>query len=250
MTENRKFIRFFAWITAFFLMLTYLFSLIDFSWRFLNSDFLEIIFGGLFASFGVMLLAEIKKYSINKRLAEDTLYETLLSMYSELMVEIINTNVYLDNLDKEVPDNLYNNRAPAMNSYLLSLRRIDYSPVKESKLSQSWEKYKQNELRKLDKHIGYCNTHLSMAINREKIKALERKLTSYNPIGKDHDVEITLIKMKVDAIKRTHAINQLLDTLSSACMNRYNWKDEKEKYQTIKVGLPSENPELKAFFEE
>ena len=207
-------------------------------------------FGGLFASFGVMLLAEIKKYFINKRLAEDSLYETLLNLYSELMVEIIQTNVYLDNLEKEVPDNLYSNRAPAMSSYLCSLRRIDYSPGKESKLSHLWEEYKRNELRKLDWHIASCKTYLSLAINREKIKALERKITSYNPIGKDKDVNTTLRKMRVNAIERTDAIKQLLDTLSSACENRYNWEEEKEKHQTIKVGLPSENPELKAFFEE
>ena len=209
-----------------------------------------VVFGGLFASFGVMLLAEIKKYFVNKRIAEDFLYDTLLSLYSELMIEVKNTDVYQSNPDAAVPDNLYSNRAPAMNGYLYSLRRIDYSPYKENAFSKVWEAYKQNEFLVLEKHINFCFTHLYLAINQEKIRALEHGATTYHPTGKDRDVSITLRKMKANATERIQAIEILIDALSSMYENRYSWEAEKEKYQALKIGLPTENPELMEFFEE
>ena len=114
MSENKKYISFFSWITALFLVLTYVFSIVKISSPFMSSDFLEIIFGGLFASFGVMLLAEIKKYTMNKQIAEDNLYDSLVSLYAELVVQSKQTEVYLNNQTAAVPENLYSNRAAAM----------------------------------------------------------------------------------------------------------------------------------------
>ena len=91
---------------------------------------------------------------------------------------------------------------------------------------------------------------MTLAINQEKLRALEQKITTYHPVGKDHDVNITLKKMKANIDERTHAIEQVLDLFSSNCKKTYGWEEEKEKYHGIEIGLPIDSPELKAFFEE
>ncbi len=250
MSESKKLIRFFFWITALFLVLTYVFSIVKFSYCFLSNDFLEIVFGGLFASFGVMLLAEIKKYSISKRTTEDLLYVTLLGLYSDLVVEAKNSDVYLKNPDSPVPNNLFSDRLPAISGFINTLRGIDYAPFKENDISKQWNAYRGKEFQSLDNHAIACRTHLFLAINQEKLRALDRQITYYNPTAKDHDVSVTLKKMKADAIERARAIEKMQDCISTACANRYQWKEEKANLQSLEIGLPTENPRLTSFFED
>ena len=72
----------------------------------MNNDFLVVAFGGLFGSFGVTLLAEIKKYFVNKRDSEIKLYSTFLALYSELVVEVKNAEYFLSE-PIIIPDNLF-----------------------------------------------------------------------------------------------------------------------------------------------
>ena len=250
MSESKKYIRFFSWITGLFLVLTYVFSIVKFSCRFLNSDFLEIVFGGLFASFGVMLLAEIKKYTMSKRSTEDLMHFSLLGLYTELVVEAKNADVYLKNPDSSVPENLFSDRLATICSYINTLRGVDYAPFIENNISKQWNKYKGEEFQGLDNHVIACRTHLSLAINHEKLRALERRIANYYPTSKDHDVNITLRKMNADALERAQAIEALQDTISTACAGRYSWKEEKENLQSLEIGLPTENPRLASFFED
>lgn len=250
MSENKTFIRFFSWVTALFLALTYVFSIIEFSFPILNSNFLEIVFGGLFASFGVMLLAEIKKYSISKRSTEDLLYFTLLGLYSDLVVEAKNSDVYLKNTNVPVPDNLYSDRLTAICGYISTLRGIDYSPFRENDISRQWNVYRGQEIQRLDNHVIACRTHLFLAINQEKLRALDRQLTHYYPSSMDHDVNVTLRKMKADAIERARAIEAMQDRISSARANCYRWQEEKANLQSLEIGLPTENPRITSFFED
>lgn len=250
MSENKKFIRFFLWVSALFLVLTYVFSVVRFSVSFLSTDFLEIVFGGLFASFGVMLLAEIKKYSISKRSAEDKMYFALLGLYSELVVESKNADVYLNNPDSPVPDNLFSDRLPAISGYINALRGIDYAPYRENDISKQWNAYRRKEFQNLDSHMIACRTHLFLAINQEKLRALDRQITQYHPTSKDHDVSVTLRKMKLDANDRTRAIEEMQDSISATYAKRYHWKEEKANLQSIEIGLPAENPMLTSFFKD
>lgn len=250
MSENRKFIVFFSWITALLFILTYFFSVITFSYQFLSSDFLEIVFGGLFASFGVMLLAEIKKYHINRRNTENTLYFTLLNLYAELVIEAKSADVYLKNLDSMVPDSLFSDRATVINSYIFSLRGIDYNPFRENGISKQWNEFRAKEFQCLDCHVIDCRTKLFLAINNEKLRALDQQITNYNPIARDHDVNITLNKIKANATERVRAIERVQDAFSATYENRYHWEQERTSLQSLEIGLPTENPSIAAFFKE
>ena len=250
MSENINFIRFFSWATCIFLILTYVFSLVSFSWEWLNSNFLVVAFGGLFASFGVMLLAEIKKYHVNKHAVEDKLYYTLLSLYNELTVESKNADAYLNNPNTAVPENLFSFRAPAINAILYSLKCTDYSPIKRNVIFDKWSSYRENEFPVMDNHVNACNTRLTIAIIDERLNALDRQIMSYHPSASDKYVGITLRKMKADADERLKAIETMLAAISSLDNKRYNWQKEKDLIQSIKIGLPSENQELNKFFTE
>lgn len=250
MTENKKFIVFFSIASAICLILTYLFSIIEVSADLINDDFLVVAFGGLFGSFGVMLLSEIKKYCLNKRAAEDVLYYTLLQLYSELIVEIKNTDVYLEHKESPVPGNLYSGRVPVIRGLLYSLQRLDYEPFLKNALKNLWEPFRQNELHELDNHVIMCNSKLFLAINHEQIKALDTGKMHYHPTACDHDVDVTLRKMKMHASDRAKAIDDIKKAVSIIGKNRFHWQEDKKRVDSLYIGLPTENPELLSFFED
>ena len=175
---------------------------------------------------------------------------TLLGLYSDLVVEAKNSDVYLKNPDSPVPNNLFSDRLPAISGFINTLRGIDYAPFKENDISKQWNTYRGKEFQSLDNHAMACRTHLFLAINQEKLRTLDRQITYYNPTAKDHDVSVTLKKMKADAIERARAIEELQDCISTACANRYQWKEEKANLQSLEIGLPTENPRLASFFED
>ena len=67
MSNNKKFIKYLSWCTGISLILSYVSCVFVFDYTFLNNNFLLTLFGGVFASFCVMLLSEIKKYLDNKK---------------------------------------------------------------------------------------------------------------------------------------------------------------------------------------
>ena len=250
MSENKKFISFFSIATILCLLLTYIFSINKIESECINSTFLVAVFGGLLGSFGVMLLSEIKKYYLNKRAAEDSLYYSLYKLYSELIVESKNTEVYLERSDVPVPETLYNDRVPEIRGLIFALQRIDYAPIRKNDLSRKWEKFRKNEGFELDNHVDMCNSKLFSAINHEQLKALEMGKVHYQPTSSDHDVKVTLRKMKIHATERAKAIDTLQNAVSFIGKGRYKWKEDKERIDSLSIGLPTENQELQSFFED
>ena len=250
MSENKKFISFFSIATIVCLLFTYIFSVVKIESKCINRTFLVAVFGGLLGSFGVMLLSEIKKYYINKRAAEDSLYFSLYQLYSELIVETKNTDVYLERPDIPVPENLYNSRVPEIRGLIFALQRIDYAPIRKNDISKQWEIFRKNEGPELDNHVNLCSVKLSLAIIQEQQKALEMGKMHYHPTASDHDVKVTLNKMKIHASARAKAIDTLQNAVSVIGKGRYNWEEDKKRIDSLSIGLPSENQELRSFFED
>lgn len=250
MSENRKFIAFFSWVTLIFLVLTYVFSIQNFEYPYINNGFLETVFGGLFASFGVMLLAEIKKYYINKKNMEDLLYFTMLNIYNELVLETKYADLYITHPSTEVPSNVFSERVPAYCGYMNTLRGIDYATYGKSCILCRWNWYRSKELPNLNKHVNWCSNRLFIAVTQEKLNAQYQGKGAYNPVSSDHDVNVTLHKMKADALERIKAINPLMSTISSVYPDRYQWEKDKTISNDAIIRLPSEDPELNAFFKD
>lgn len=249
MSQNKKFIAFFSVMTACFLLLTYIFSIINFKCDYMNNNFLVVAFGGLFGSFGVTLLAEIKKYFVNKRDSEINLYSTFLALYSELVVEVKNAEYYLSE-PIVIPGNLFSGRSSYIQSYANMLQTIDYSTFCENSFSISWKNYRDKEISALNNHVILCQSRLSLAINNEKLLMLEKGKMNYTPRSDDKYVNITLRKMIIDAKGRIGAIERIMDALDKTYPNKYKWNLQKDRINNITVGNPLENKEIKDFFEE
>ena len=215
----------------------------------MNNDFLVVAFGGLFGSFGVTLLAEIKKYFVNKRDSEINLYSTFLALYSELVVEVKNAEYYLSE-PIIIPDNLFSGRSSYIQSYANMLQTIDYSTFCENSFSISWKNYRDKEIPELNNHVILCQSRLSLAINNEKLLMLEKGIINYTPRSDDKYVNITLRKMIIDAKGKIGAIERIMDALDKTYPNKYKWNLQKDRINNITVGNPLENKEIKDFFEE
>lgn len=249
MSSNKSFLRFLSWITILFLVFTYVGSILEFRYSYITSEFLFVIFGGIFASFCVMLLSEIKKYIDNKRAAEDMLYSSLRGLYIELTAETKNAEMYLSNPQEIVPSNLFGYRAYVVENYCQVLRSLDYSPIKQTPLARQFQVFKTNEISCIDKHISIGVNRLPMAINCVQREYLQRNVIGYNPTSNDQLVKITLQKTKADAMVRLKAVEGLIVALISVYPKRYNWMNDKQAIDAINFDLKEQDAENRTFFE-
>ena len=248
MSNNKKFIKFLSWCTGISLILSYVSCVFVFDYTFLNNNFLLTLFGGMFASFCVMLLSEIKKYLDNKKSAEDLLYANFLSLYVEFTNEIGNSSVYLKNKNEIVPSALFDMRAPVISNLNSMIRNVDYEPFNKTALYNNLTLFKQNEATKIDRHIINFN-YLHQAINLTQISIMGKGLHAYNPTASDKLVETALTKIKSDAEIQKKSVEGLINAIVSEFPNRFNWKKDKEIIDSLKFDLKEREKQNNAFFE-
>lgn len=131
MKTNIKFIKFFSITSVVAFIAFYITSLVTFEKPWLNSDFLFSVFSGIFASFIVVLITEIKKYFDNKSMAEDCIYDNCVGLYRELTVQIKQLNMYLENKAEQFPGAILDHRMPSLSSFNNTLRLIDYTTMRK-----------------------------------------------------------------------------------------------------------------------
>lgn len=248
MNSIKKSIVFLFCSTIVSLLLTYFFSIVEFTNKLISSNFLFTVLSGIFASFIVLLIVETKKYFDAKRENEDKIYFYLMYLYAEFVVEIGNVSIYLDNEAELVPGNLFQARMPIMSNYGSALRAIDYSPFRKTKLFRDIKSYQKNELPNVDKHV-HLQSYLPQAIALTKLEYVQSGALSYNPIAADRLVKTTLIKIKIDAEMQRVCINQLLETIDAELSNRYNWSKDKEFIDNMNLSLEEREKMNKDFFE-
>lgn len=254
MSKNKKFIIFYFVATIALLILTFIASVVCFNYKDFWSSFFQIICGGLFGSFGVMLLSKIKSYSVNKKDSETIIYSAFLNLYSELKTEISIIDKYLNTPDEKVPYNLLGNAFPNHAFYYNQLATVDYSLLfykGENLFYKKFIGYRNNELFVLGNHPLVSNNTLQIAINQEKIKRVEEihdeTKTPENSSGNPYlDIELTKLKLKNiyisahklkptfekiknDTNERLKAIDEIQTTLSNTYPKRYNWEYAKKK---------------------
>lgn len=251
MSINKKIINFLSWGTGISLIISYVCCVFVFECRFLNNNFLLTLFGGMFASFCVMLLSEIKKYSVNKKSTEDLLYANLLSLYIEFTGEIRNLSMYLENKNEIVPRNLLNNSAIVISNLNSTIRSVDYNPFIKTALYNNLLLFKQNEVPKINNHIINLN-YLPLAVDKTQLEIIRKgcgEKLYYNPTAADKLVEIALIKIKHDAEIQKKSVEGLINAIISEFPNRFNWAKEKEIADFLKFDLKEKEMQHKSFFE-
>lgn len=248
MNSIKKSIVFLFCSTIVSLLLTYFFSIVEFTNKLISSNFLFTVLSGIFASFIVLLIVETKKYFDAKRENEDKIYFYLMYLYAEFVVEIGNVSIYLDNEAELVPGNLFQARMPIMSNYGSALRSIDYSPFRKTKLFRDIKSYQKNELPNVDKHV-HLQSYLPQAIALTKLEYAQLGALSYNPIASDRLVKTTLTKIKNDAEMQRERIGQLLETVDEELSNRYNWSKDKEFIDNMNLSLEEREKMNKDFFQ-
>ena len=197
MKTNIKFIKFFSITSIVAFIACYITSLVAFEEPWLNSNFLFSIFSGVFASFIVVLITEIKKYFDNKSMAENCIYGNCVGLYTELTVQIKQLNMYLENKTELFPGAILEHRMPSLSSFNNTLRLIDYTTIrKKNALFHRFTSFVQQEVPKVEHHIGNCS-NLQIAVNQTQINHLKQGVMTYSPTTADPLVNIAVQKIKV-----------------------------------------------------
>ena len=249
MKENLKFIKFFSITSVIAFICCYIANLVTFDSTWANSGFLFSIFSGVFASFVVVLITEIKKYFDSKHMAENCIYANCAGLYTELTVQIKQLDMYIKNKEELFPGAILEKRMPALASYNNALRFIDYTTMrKNTTLSLRFSAFIQEEIPNIDRHIGNCN-NLPIAVAQTQVNQLKQGISGYNPTAADPLVNTAAQKIKASAEARRVAVDGFLQTLVSLYPNRFNWDREKEAINQVSFDIQEMHQNSKEFFE-
>lgn len=249
MKTNIKFIKFFSITSIVAFIACYITSLVAFEEPWLNSNFLFSIFSGVFASFIVVLITEIKKYFDNKSMTENCIYGNCVGLYTELTVQIKQLNMYLENKTELFPGAILEHRMPSLSSFNNTLRLIDYTTIrKKNVLFHRFTSFVQQEVPKVEHHIGNCS-NLQIAVNQTQINHLKQEVMTYSPTTADPLVNIAVQKIKASAEARRVAIDGFLQTMMSFYPNRFNWDNEKAAINQVSFDMQEMHKQSKDYFE-
>ena len=249
MKTNIKFIKFFSITSGIAFFACYIASLITFEKTWINSNFVFSVFSGVFASFIVMLITEIKKYFDNKSMAENYIYGNCVGLYTELTGQIKQLDMYLKNKEELLPGAILEHRMPSLASYNNGLRVIDYTTMrKKNALFHRFTTFVQQEVPKVEQHLVNCN-NLQIAVNQTQINYLKQGISGYNPTSADPLVNIAVQKIKASAEAQRVAIDGFLQMLVSVYPNRFNWENEKASINQVSYDMQEMHKKNKEFFE-
>ena len=249
MKTNIKFIKFFSITSGVTFVACYIASLFTFEKPWVNSNFLFSVFSGVFASFIVVLITEIKKYFDNKSMTENCIYGNCVGLYIELTGQIKQLDMYLKNKEELLPGAILEHRMPSLASYNNGLRLIDYTTMrKKNALFHLFTTFVQQEVPKVEQHLINCN-NLQIAVNQTQINYLKQGISGYNPTSADPLVNIAVQKIKASAEAQRVAIDGFLQTLVSFYPNRFNWENEKASINQVCYDIQEMQKNNKEFFE-
>lgn len=249
MKMNIKLIKFYLITSVMAFISCYITSIVAFEKTWINSNFLFSIFSGVFASFIVLLITEIKKYFDNKIIAENSIYGNCIGLYTELTVQIKQLNMYLENKDEIFPKAILERRMPILSSYNNALRFIDYTTMrKKNVLFNRYVSFVKHEVPNIELHIANCN-NLQIAVNQTQIEYLKQGVMGYNPTIADPLVKIAIQKIIASAEVQRDIIDEFLQTMMSFYRNRFNWEKEKSSINQVSFDIQEMNRKNKEFFE-
>lgn len=249
MKTNIKFIKFFSLTSFVAFIACYITSLITFEEAWINSNFLFSVFGGVFASFVVVLITEIKKYFVSKRTAEDCMYSNCVGLYTELTIQIKQLNMYLANKEELFPEAILEHRMPLLSSYNNALRFIDYTTIcKKNVLFRRFATFVKEKVPEVEQHIGICS-NLKIAVIQTQINYLNQGIQVYHLTASEPLVNIAAQKIKASAVAKRSVIDEFLKTMECFYPERFNWEAEKRSINQVSLDIQEMHKKNKDFFE-
>ena len=230
MKSNIKFIKFFLWASIILLPVCIIIDIFNFKIFCISSNLILSIFGGLFASFVVSLITEIKKYFYNKEETESNIYKSWVALYTELAVQLKVLEHYLANKENPIPDNALSNRMPYFQACSDGLLHSDYNTFKKNNTAlNEFADFIKEKSESIEKHIKECYK-VPMSIRQTKIFYVQMSNYSKLPSTSDWLVHEAVCDVKKSAEELMNSINLFLTKIEHDYPGHFNWsKDKKEK---------------------
>lgn len=231
--------------------LTYIISLFDkwFNLTWLPNSFLLAISSGIFVSFFVLFVMELKKYFDTKNSLLNYIYYNCLTLYRELWLQMSSIDMYLEKKDEFVPENLLEYRLPYIINTTQNLRMAEYKLFKkQNAIEQAFSAFQNNGITAIDNYIS-LRTYLPLSINKTNLAATLKGNLNYRSTAKDLLVATALQKTKDSANLLMHEIDNLMKTIVS-CNKKFNWEKEKKIILNSKPSLEDTRIQEEKFFNE
>lgn len=129
--------------------------------------------GGICTGITAVLLEKIFKYRLDKSNIIKNMYYDAVMIYSELYYWSRNAEELCSNRKLPIPENLFSNNLPLVNSYICRLRCCDYSCFgKRDSVGEALDIFKQKDLQGIN-DVFSCMNYFRIAIAQSKINELE-----------------------------------------------------------------------------
>lgn len=237
MRDSIKAIKFMTAMSCIFLILTYAVSvgieaqLTIFNSIWISKSFLQTIFGGVFASFLVVLLCEIQKYRTTKTNTEDYLFYQGSYLYQLLYQLNMEIEDFLANPLIALPHNMLDEFERMIHSQLSALQGTDYATFRQTNntLMHEHGKFRNTTAEEIkQKTIGANILHI--AILRTEIGNIEvcgrKKIVHVcDPL-----VNAVLQEQKQKVSDALASAEEYMNKLDRYCGNRFEWVKKKEAF--------------------
>lgn len=229
-----KVIKFLTIITCFFAVATYVVTVycnVDKVW--INNEFLESIFGGLFTSGMIVLILEIQKYMINKRSSKALLFNNARNLYMEISVYRGILKSYIIHKDVYVPKEIFANRLPQINFIVNNIQSIDYTPFnKKDFLFGKLDVFRRDKCANLNAYVNNFN-YLQTVIIQEEIKIIKynrdyQTNEIFTPKSENERIRSVMKKLVALSNVQLESLNNFLSDLDLSNNGKFQWNSVKE----------------------
>lgn len=237
-----KTIKFTAIASILLLILTYLVSVnseahyIELKTAWLSDSFLLTLFGGAFASMLVVLLCEIHRYSVEKRITEDAMFYNALYLYDELYLLKMNLYDFQNAPDKTIHEKLAESRAIQIQNTAAVLERTEYFTLcRKSRLFQKHSAFIAG-LDEVIRPVVLGSNFLEQSVLLAKIENLKNR--NEKPVtSSDYPVFEVLTAEQERIAAALTVVDSYLTAIDSACNMRYKWGERQLKAHASYVSI-------------
>lgn len=138
--------------------------------------------GGICTGITAVLLEKIFKYRLDKSNIIKSMYCDAVMIYSEMYYWMRNVEELCNDRNLPIPENLFSNNLPMVNSYICRLRCYDYSCFgKRDSVEKAHDAFKQKDLKDIN-DVFSCMNYYGIAITQSKINELDTGIKNKDDI--------------------------------------------------------------------
>lgn len=236
MRGNKKMIWFYSILLCIFLIITYLieinreFKFISVNSPYISFDFCFAISSGILTGLIVALAAEIRQYWVNKTVALDSLFASLLELYALITVQQARLLYYINHPNEKIVEGYARkDNQTELLSPLKAIERVDYvSFLKRDKVYISLNLFKTKSI-EIETAINNL-VNIDIAYNEVKIKQLEND-------GKTGSVT-ALDPLILTALNEENGeLDNCIKHIEQVCFAFFNTDDKKYNWNAKKLSL-------------